>query len=127
MIFLKNVLEKINPFVGPLQWRIRDFPEEGAPTPEWGTSLLFGQFSQKLHENEEILGQTGGGGHTSLAIQCRSTTALIPKFGTSGNVCSFVLNFWRPTGAPVFEFGDICCDFYSQGVNYRFQRHLLSS
>ena len=26
-----------------LQWRIQDFPEEGTPTPRWGTNLLFGQ------------------------------------------------------------------------------------
>ena len=32
------------------------FPQ-GAPIPEGGTNLLFGQF--KLHENEEILGQRG--------------------------------------------------------------------
>ena len=38
------------------------FPRGGAPTPGGGdANLLFGQFSPKLHENEEILGQRGGG------------------------------------------------------------------
>ena len=32
------------------QWRIQDFPEEGAPTP-WGAATYdFAIFSQKLHE-----------------------------------------------------------------------------
>ena len=30
------------------QWRIQDFPEEGAPTPRWGRQLLF---SPKIPEN----------------------------------------------------------------------------
>ena len=36
----------------PEQWRIQDFPEEGAPTYD------FAKFSQKLHEIERIW--TGG-------------------------------------------------------------------
>ena len=44
MEFLKQTL---------IQWRIQDFPEEGAPT--YG----FTKFSQKLHEIERI--STGGG------------------------------------------------------------------
>ena len=35
-----------------MQWRIQDFPEEGAPTPKSAIILPF--FCQKLHENERI-------------------------------------------------------------------------
>ena len=43
------------------QWRIQDFPEEGALTPKGGAPTYYlVNFSQKLHENEEILGQRGG-------------------------------------------------------------------
>ena len=40
------------------KWWIQDF-SEGVPIPEKGANLLFGQFSRKLHENEEILGRRG--------------------------------------------------------------------
>ena len=37
------------------QWRIQDFPEEGAPTPRGGAPTYeFAKFSQKLHEIERI-------------------------------------------------------------------------
>ena len=39
-----------------MQWRIQDFPEEGAPTP-WGggaPTYNFAKISQKLHEIERI-------------------------------------------------------------------------
>ena len=39
-----------------IQWRIQDFPEEGAPTYD------FAKFSQKLHEIERIWTPGGGGG-----------------------------------------------------------------
>ena len=43
------------------QWRIQDFPEEGALTPKGGAPTYYlVNFSRKLHENEEILGQRGG-------------------------------------------------------------------
>ena len=43
------------------QWRIQDFPEEGAPTPQGGAPTYdFAKFSQKLHEIERIW--TPGGG-----------------------------------------------------------------
>ena len=43
------------------QWRIQDFPEEGALTPKGGAPIYYlANFSRKLHENEEILGQRGG-------------------------------------------------------------------
>ena len=51
----------------PMQWRIQDFPEEGAPT------YYLANFSRKLHENEEILSR---GGHVSLAPSLRSATAM---------------------------------------------------
>ena len=43
------------------QWRIQDFPEEGAPTPGEGGGrqhTILPIFFQKLHENERIW--TGG-------------------------------------------------------------------
>ena len=36
------------------QWRIQDFPKEGAPTPRGAPTYDFAQFSQKLHEIERI-------------------------------------------------------------------------
>ena len=43
------------------QWRIQDFPEEGAPTPRGGGATYdFAKFSQKLHEIERIWTATGG-------------------------------------------------------------------
>ena len=43
------------------QWRIQDFPEEGALTPKGGVPTYYlANFCRKLHENEEILGQRGG-------------------------------------------------------------------
>ena len=43
------------------QWQIQDFPEEGALTPKGGAPTYYlANFSQKLHKNEEILGQRGG-------------------------------------------------------------------
>ena len=48
------------------QWRIQDFPKEGAPTPQGGTPTYdFAKFSQKLHEIERIWAP--GGGRASLA------------------------------------------------------------
>ena len=43
------------------QWRIQDFPERGAPTLKGALTYYLPNFSQKLHENEEIL--AGGGAH----------------------------------------------------------------
>ena len=55
------------------QWWIQDFPEEGALTPKGGVPTYYSaNFSQKLHENEEILGQRGG--HASLAPPLRPAT-----------------------------------------------------
>ena len=58
---------------GTEQWRIQDFPEEGALTPNGGVPTYYlANFSRKLHENEEIWGQ---GGRASLAPPLRSATA----------------------------------------------------
>ena len=48
-------------FIG-IQWRIQDFPEEGAPTPRGGGAPTydFAKFSQKLHEIERIWAPEGG-------------------------------------------------------------------
>ena len=44
------------------QWRIQDFPEEGAPTPQGEAPTYdFAKFSQKLHEIERISTPRGGG------------------------------------------------------------------
>ena len=48
-----------------MQWRIQDFPEEGAPTPAGAPTYDFAKFSQKLHESERIWAP---GGHASLAL-----------------------------------------------------------
>ena len=44
------------------QWRIQDFPEEGAPTLGGAPTYDFAKFFQKLHEIERI--STPGGGAT---------------------------------------------------------------
>ena len=44
----------------PIQWRIQDFPEEGAPTPRGAQTYDFAIFSQKLHEIERIWAPKGG-------------------------------------------------------------------
>ena len=49
--------------LGPMQWRIQDFPEVGAPTLRGGTNIHFAKFSQKLHGIERIL--TPGGARPS--------------------------------------------------------------
>ena len=39
------------------QWRIQDFPQEGAPTPK--SAIIFQFFYRRLHENERILDRGG--------------------------------------------------------------------
>ena len=59
-----------------MQWRIQDFPEEGAPTPQGGAPTYeFVEFSPKLHEIERI-STPGGGGRASPAPPLRSATAM---------------------------------------------------
>ena len=48
-----------------LQWRIQDFPEEGAPTPQGAPTYNYAKISQKLHDIEIIW--TPRGWRTSLA------------------------------------------------------------
>ena len=48
-----------------LQWWIQDFPEGGTPTPDGAPTYYLTNFSQKLHENKEILAQRRG---ASLAL-----------------------------------------------------------
>ena len=52
-------------FQRPHQWRIQDFPEEGAPTLK--EAIIWSFFTQKLHEIERIW-TPGGGGAASLAL-----------------------------------------------------------
>ena len=46
------------------QWRIQDFPDGGgAPTSWWGRQAIISpNFYRKLHENERIWTERGGGG-----------------------------------------------------------------
>ena len=61
------------------QWRIQDFPEEGALIPKGGAPTYYlANFSRKLHENEEILGRGGGRGRVPRAPP-RSATAFIQQ------------------------------------------------
>ena len=47
-------LKRIN-FKNLKQWRIQDFPEEGAPTPQGGRQhTILPYFPKKLHEIERI-------------------------------------------------------------------------
>ena len=50
--------------IGPQQWRIQDFPEEGRQLPGGAPTYNFAKFSQKLHEIERIWAL---GGVASLA------------------------------------------------------------
>ena len=65
-----------------MQWRIQDFPEEGALTPKGAPTYYLAIFPRKLHENEEILGQ--GEGHIFLAypldpsLACTTDSELLP-------------------------------------------------
>ena len=62
-LFICQMPEKVifTLFQDTYQWRIQDFPDGGAPTPEGGAPTYYlTNFSQKLHENEENLTQRGG-------------------------------------------------------------------
>ena len=58
-------------FVVSRQWRIQDFPEDGAPTPEGG-NILFNQFSHEFCMNMKKFWSRGGG--HAPRLQPRSTT-----------------------------------------------------
>ena len=74
---LKRVFETLSDpsakYLDKLQWRIQDFPEEGAPTLRGAPTYDFAKFSQKLHEIEEF-GPPGGA--ASKILLCRSATEL---------------------------------------------------
>ena len=64
MVHVLNSNENRDTSVYTYQWRIQDFPEEGALTL-WGRGAPtydFAKFSQKLHEIERIWTR-GGGAH----------------------------------------------------------------
>ena len=73
------------------QWRIQDFPEVGAPTPQ-GRALTydFAKISQKLHEIERIWTP---GGRMSKILLCRSATAndLLPRLYRHYAITSFAI------------------------------------
>ena len=67
-----------------IQWRIQDFPDGGAPTPEGGAPTYYlTNFSQKLHENEENLTQRGGA--RVPAPPPRSANAIITETNNHGS------------------------------------------
>ena len=53
-VIISFYIQKRNQSVIHLQWLIQYFPE-GAPTPDGAPTYNLTNFSQKLHENEEIL------------------------------------------------------------------------
>ena len=61
-----------------IQWRIQDFPEEGAPTLGGGApGYNFIKISQKLHEIKGNLARGGGGGvRVPCAPPLRSATGI---------------------------------------------------
>ena len=66
------------------QWRIQDFPEEGALIPKGGgANLLFGQFFPKTAWKWRNFGPEGGGAHASLAPPLRSATVRCAIFSAS--------------------------------------------
>ena len=61
--------------MGPLQWRIQDFPERGAPTPKVGANLFFAENCMKMEEFGSRDAPHGSG------------NALVPMFWASGDTC----------------------------------------
>ena len=85
----------------PVQWRIQDFPEEGARTYD------FAIFSQKLHEIKKIWDPRGG--RASLAPPLRSfATAVIdgqPKITIQIRICTnFYLFVYSSNMIMCFDF-----------------------
>ena len=74
-------------FIGPIQWRIQDFPEGGAWTLQGGREHA--KFSRKLHEIERIW--TPRGGRASLTPPPRSANAI-----DWCHTCVFKSSFQRP-------------------------------
>ena len=64
-----------------IQWRIQDFPGEGAPTPKGGAPTYYlANFSRKLHENKEIWGHRGGARLSRPPL--RSPTAIFMQYSS---------------------------------------------
>ena len=61
--------------MAPLQWRIQDFPEEGAPTLGGPPGYDFIKISRKPHEIKEY--SAPGGGARPLRPPLYSATALL--------------------------------------------------
>ena len=74
------------------------FPRGGGTNPKGGVPTYYlANFCQKLHENEENLGQTGGG-HASLVPPLRSATADVDANDASELVFFYsltLLKLWR--------------------------------
>ena len=66
-----------------MQWRIQDFPEEGAPTPQGGANIWFRHIFPKTAWNWKNLGPRGGGGRASLMPPLRSATGMKTRMHSS--------------------------------------------
>ena len=62
---LTGLVVKMGVFI--CRWLIQD-SQKGAPIPKGAPTYYLANFSQKLHENGEILGREGGAGTTMFAI-----------------------------------------------------------
>ena len=58
-----------------IQWWIQDFPEGGVPTLKGAPTYYLPHFSQKLHENKEILAERGAPGTRAPPSQPRGGRA----------------------------------------------------
>ena len=75
------------------QWRIQDFPEEGAPTLQRGAPTYdFAKFPQKLHEIERIW-PPGGGGARPKFYYVDPPLAVVPN--SKGNCWHFIVSLFR--------------------------------
>ena len=79
------------------QWRIQDYPEEGALTPKGGAPTYYlANFSRKLHENEEILGQRGVRvPHAPLRSATATCTQIVNLISVDVYSTSFCILGWK--------------------------------
>ena len=77
-----------------MQWRIQDFPKEGALTPKGGPPTYYlANFSRKLHENEEILGRGGGARPTEMDMD-EDTAVFASWRKVSAEFCRHLPSHW---------------------------------
>ena len=116
------------------QWRIQDFPEEGAPTPRGGGAPTydFAKISQKLHEIERIW--TPGGGARVPCAPLRSATVnsvYCKNQGSSGKKASLMrLQAWvGGLSLAARKKKTSCCTFFNSkaGVAPCDEHHMQTS